>query len=257
MTKRSDAGLPEDFQAKWKALFEHFASLRDDDAGIAGWTTSGLQTRFRNFSRFWPGDRQGALWLDIGCGAGTYARFLAQEGLRVIGVDYSLVTLQKARTRDASGIEWVAGDVSCLPFHEGIVDGALCFGVLQAIPESRPALQAIGRAMRPSGKLWIDVLNARCLPNRIEIYRRRRAGKPVHLRYETAEAFCEALSDYGFEVMALHWIPILPARLQRFQPLVESRPVRALLRHAPAFAAWISHSILVEARRSGSLDRAS
>jgi SAM-dependent methyltransferase len=246
---RSESQIPDDFHARWKSRFEEFANLRDDDAGIAGWTTSGLQTRFRNFRRLWKCDRRDTLWLDIGCGAGTYTRFLNDEGLRVIGIDYSLPALIKARARSTPDIEWVAGDVTRLPVQAGSLDGALCFGVLQAIPDSRLALRSIAQALKTSGKLWIDVLNARCLPNRIEVLRRRKAGKPMHLRYETAEAFRKALSGCGFDVIALHWIPILPARLVRLQPLAESRAARLLFRFFPLLSAWVSHSILVEARR--------
>lgn len=249
---RSAAQPPDDFRARWKSRFEEFASLRDDDAGIAGWTTSGLQTRFRNFRRLWACGERDALWLDIGCGAGTYTRFLKDEGLRVLGIDYSLPALIKARARSAPDIEWIAGDVTRLPLRADSAGGALCFGVLQAIPDSRSALRAIAEAMQASGTLWIDVLNARCLPNRIEVRRRRKAGKAMHLRYETAEAFREALSDCGFDVVGMHWIPIMPARLRRLQSWVEGRPVRWILRRVPAVAAWVSHSILVEARRRGS-----
>ena len=254
MNKRSDSQIPEDFAARWKSRFERFATINDDDAGIAGWSTSGLQTRFRSFRRLWTVQERGALWLDIGCGAGTYTRFLSEEGLRVIGMDYSLVALLKARSRCSTAIEWVAGDVTRLPIRPGVLDGALCFGVLQAIPESRSALQSIAAAMRPSGRLWIDVLNARCVPNRFEIRRRLREGEPAHLRYETPEAFCETLDECGFEVLALHWIPILPAKLHRLQPWVECQTVRRLLRRVPALAAWLSHSVLVEARRRGNLE---
>ena len=257
MDNRSESPPPADFHARWKSRFEEFASLRDDDAGIAGWTTSGLQTRFRNFRRLWERRASHGLWLDIGCGAGTYTRLLKEAGLRVIGIDYSLPALVKARARSSPDIAWVAGDVTSLPVAAGSIDGALCFGVLQAIPESHAALRAIAEAMKASGTLWIDVLNARCAPNRAETRRRRRAGKPMHLRYETAEDFRTALDDCGFDVVDLHWIPIMPARLGYLQPLVESRWMRRILRHTPALAAWVSHSILVEARRRESIERRS
>ena len=48
-----DRSLPPDndgpsFESKWRERFEEFAELRDDDAGIAGWSPSGLETRFRS-----------------------------------------------------------------------------------------------------------------------------------------------------------------------------------------------------------------
>jgi ubiquinone/menaquinone biosynthesis C-methylase UbiE len=243
---------PDDFQARWKSEFEHRATNFDDDASIAGWTTSGLITRFRSFCRLWVGARRSTLWLDLGCGAGTYTRFLAEQGLSVIGIDYSLPSLVKARARSAPGISWVTGDATRLPIREGSIDGVLCFGVLQAVAASEPVLQAIAGAMKPAGTLWIDALNARCIPNSIGIHRRHLAGKPLHLRYETAETLRAALGESGFDAITLHWVPILPTRLQFLQPLAESRPVRWLLRCAPALAARVSHSILVEARRRGS-----
>jgi ubiquinone/menaquinone biosynthesis C-methylase UbiE len=254
---RSNARPPDDFQARWKSDFEHRATYFDDDASIAGWTTSGLITRFRSFCRLWVGARRNALWLDIGCGAGTYTRFLAEEGLSVIGIDYSLPTLLKARARSAPGISWVTGDATLLPIREGSIDGVLCFGVLQAVAATEPVLQAIARAMKPAGTLWIDALNARCIPNSIGIHRRHLAGKPLHLRYETAETLRAALGESGFDAIMLHWVPILPPRLQCLQPLVESRPVRWLLRCAPALAARVSHSMLVEARWRGNGGHAS
>lgn len=251
MLNQSKGRPPDDFRARWKSDFEHRGTDFDDDASIAGWTTSGLMTRFRSFCRLWVGAGRSTLWLDIGCGAGTYTRFLAEEGLSVIGIDYSLPTLLKARARSAAGISWVTGDATRLPIREGSIDGVLCFGVLQAVAATEPVLQAIAGAMKPAGTLWIDALNARCIPNSIEIYRRHLAGKPLHLRYETAEKLRAALGESGFDTIMLHWVPILPPRLQWMQPLAESRPARGLLRCVPALAARVSHSILMEARRRG------
>jgi SAM-dependent methyltransferase len=244
-----DAPVPDDFRATWKSRFEQRARLLDDDAGIAGWTATGLETRFRNFRRRWRGAPARTLWLDIGCGAGTYTRFLRRAGLDVVGIDYSFPTLQKARARSDPDLWWVASDVAKLPLRDSAADGVLCFGVLQAVPASAPALRAIAAVLKQRGTLWIDFLNARCLPSRIEIRRRQRAGEPPHLRYETAGAFVAELRECGYELLALHWIPILPAPLRRLQPMVETRPVCWLLRHAPRLAEWVSHSILVEARR--------
>ena len=144
---RSNERAPDDFQARWKADFEQRGTSFDDDAGIAGWTTSGLLTRFRSFCRLWTGARRNTLWLDVGCGAGTYTRFLAEDGLVVIGIDYSLPTLVKARARSDPGISWVTGDATRLPIREGSVDGVLCFGVLQAVAATEPVLQAIADAI--------------------------------------------------------------------------------------------------------------
>src|SRR5438132_141237 len=84
------------FEAQWRERFIEFASLHDDDAGIAGWSMSGLESRFRMFCRLWKPVFAGQLILDLGCGAGTYTRFLFDKGMRPVGVDYSLFALTKA-----------------------------------------------------------------------------------------------------------------------------------------------------------------
>src|SRR5713101_1685742 len=127
---------PVTFESGWQRRFRNFAESKDDDAGIAGWSPNGLACRLRNFSRLWrDGDPEGA-WLDAGCGAGTYCRFLAAKNLRVLGVDYSLPTLRKAERRGSQGIVWALGDVTRLPVKTGAYSGALCFGVLQALSTS-------------------------------------------------------------------------------------------------------------------------
>lgn len=245
--------LPPDFERRWRRRFEEFAGARDDDAGIAGWTPSGLETRLRNFLHHWPGVARDSLWLDIGCGAGTYTRLLAQEGARVCGIDYSLPSLAKARARSTGrDIPWFAADVNRLPVKPATADGVLCFGVLQAIAATEPALRSMAAALKPGGVLWVDILNAECIANILERRRLARAGKPTHLRYETRRAVREALVRAGFEDVHLYWLPILPARLARFQWLVETAPARLAWRLLPWLTTRVSHSVLVSARKRSS-----
>jgi hypothetical protein len=49
----------------------------------------------------------------------------------------------------------------------------------------------------------------------------------------------------------LVWLPILPARLQRWQWLVEARPVVALLAAVPLLGALLSHSFVIAGTRTG------
>jgi SAM-dependent methyltransferase len=239
----------DDFQRRWRATFERRGLLRDDDAGIAGWTSSGLATRFRAFQRVWRKPARPETWLDLGCGAGTYTRFLVDEGVDAVGMDYSFPTLQKARDRGDMRILWVAGDATRLPLREQCFDGVLCFGVLQAISEPAFALASIAHVLKRGGFLWIDALNARSIPTRIQSYRRKRSGKPPHLRYDRAADLCDALSAAGLDVETLQWVPILPGPFRLGQRVVELPLARSLLRCSHALAEATSHSILVGARR--------
>jgi SAM-dependent methyltransferase len=242
------AGDP--FARRWRQRFESFASARDDDAGIAGWSTSGLETRFRFFRRLFPAPPPGTSWLDVGCGAGTYSAWLEAHGARVTGLDYSLATLAKARVRLPASVALCAGDATRLPFRDGAFDGALCFGVLQAVSATPAVVQELARVLRPGGSVWIDVLNASALHARAREWQRRRAGKPPHLRYESARILRDALGAAGFVDVATSWLPIAPARIRRVQPLLESAPALASLATVPGLGPLLAHSVLAHATKA-------
>lgn len=249
VTKQSPRPGPG-FEHEWQERFVEFANLRDDDAGIAGWSTTGLRARFRFFQGAWHAAAPGALYLDIGCGAGTYSRWLAQQGLRVVGIDYSQPTLRKASERTETGVAYCAANAMMLPFATASVDGAVCLGVLQAIRDSENLVNELARVIRHGGTLWIDALNYHGLASWWDRTRRKLKGKPLHVRYESESTLTEILLSAGFSQLALTWLPLMPSRLQLIQPVLHSVLVRRLLTGVPAVASAASHSFLICAQRT-------
>lgn len=236
------------FEQRWRRRFIERGTRMNDDAGIAGWTPTGLETRVRQFRTLWaehPGVRGN--WLDIGCGAGTYTRLLYNQNYQVLGLDYSAPSLQKARDRSPDDMLWLAADIHGIPLPDGYADGVLCFGVIQALDSSEPALKEIARVVRSGGEVWIDALSGDCLPTRWSEWRRRRKGLQPHLRYESVNSFKTAFEGAGLTVLGVEWLPILPGRLSRFQPLLETAWFRWLLRRLPIMGALVSHSFIVRA----------
>lgn len=94
--------------------------------------------------------------LDIGCGIGRHAIYLAGNGLRVIGIDLSESGLETARraTRDA-GVEvnYQIGDFTELPVDDSSVDLVLAWNVIYHGDEDvvRRAIAEIRRVLRPGG----------------------------------------------------------------------------------------------------------
>lgn len=238
------------FEQSWRRRFVERGMQLDDDAGIAGWSQTGLATRVRQFKTLWL-ERPGTAgsWVDVGCGAGTYTRLLHEQGYSVIGLDYSAPSLHKARERSPTDITWAAADIKKIPLPDSYAQGVLCFGVMQALDDNREALQELARIVKPGGEIWVDALNLRCLPTRFSEWRRKRQGKNPHLRYETVDTFREAARQVGLDVSSVEWLPILPGRLSRFQGLLEARAVRAALKQMPWFGALISHSFVLRASR--------
>ena len=249
MPKPDTAG----FETAWRRRFGQYAAAREDDAGIAGWTPTGLNARVRKFFSLWRGDRPGQLWLDAGCGAGTYTRLLAQHGLRVVGVDYSFATTAKARARDASGNAYVVANVRRLPFRAKTFQGVVCFGVTQALSDSDGLVGELAGVVAPGGELWIDGLNRNCLLHMVERAQRFAAGHPMHLRYEAPARIVRLMRRAGFVDVRRYWMPIAPARMPRLQNLFEHPFTCGLLRAIPPAGALASHSFIVRGRRPLSL----
>lgn len=237
------------FEEGWRRRFIDRGRRFDDDAAIAGWTSAGLGARLRNFQRVWPGDRAQALWLDAGCGAGSYTRYLVKSGMIPIGLDYSLPSVQKAQERSGAGIDWMVGNVKQLPLQRGRLDGALCFGVLQALEQPDEAVAELMSVVRPGGQVWVDVLNSHCLPTLLQRLRAKRSGQPLPLRYHSAGQMKELMYRYGADEVRIYRVPILPARLARLQGWLESRWMRRLFRRLGPLVSPFSHAVLLMARR--------
>jgi SAM-dependent methyltransferase len=247
---RSDVSNRVSFEERWRQRFREFAERHEQDAGIAGWTTSGLRARFRHFERNFRQSQPGGFWIDAGCGAGTYTRFMTTERkLRVVGVDYSLPSVIKAKARSSDDPSWVVADVTRLPFRSATADGIVCFGVTQALHDSSRAVREFTRAIKPGAVVWIDALNAWCLPHFLERLQADVRGRPTHLRHESPARLKAIMRENGLSQIRLYWMPILPAQWQRLQWVVETRFAVYLLRFIYPLGALLSHSFVVKGVR--------
>src|SRR5690606_28946919 len=91
--------------------------------------------------------------------------------------------------------------------------------------------------------------NRWCVVHLYGAARRRLLGKRRHLRYESPHRVVELCRQHGFADVELHWMPVLPARAQRLQAMLESPPWVWLLRHVPLLGMLVSHSFIVRAGR--------
>jgi 2-polyprenyl-3-methyl-5-hydroxy-6-metoxy-1,4-benzoquinol methylase len=239
------AGERDAFERRWHERFSQYAEHHEDDASIAGWSATGLAARIRQFRRSFPAALDGERWLDAGCGAGTYSRYLASLGANVLGVDYSFRTVEKARSRGGREISFCVADATALPVRAESFDGALCLGVTQALSRSERLVAALAQIVRPGGQVWIDGLNAWCFVHVLSEAYRNVYGRPRHLRYETPRGIKRLLRAHGFTGLRVFWLPIVPSRLQRLQRLIEAPASRFLLRAVPPIGALFSHSFIV------------
>jgi 2-polyprenyl-3-methyl-5-hydroxy-6-metoxy-1,4-benzoquinol methylase len=104
--------------------------------------------------------RKVARVLDVGCGGGLDAIFLAQCGFNVAGVDLSKVALEIAQQRANKAkveVDWLASNVFNLPFDSGTFDFVTDRGLFHLVEDiDRPRYSAeIFRVLRPSGYVVI------------------------------------------------------------------------------------------------------
>ncbi len=104
-------------------------------------------------------DRSSVRFLDVGCGTGAAAWFLAREGYQVSGVDGSFAALRGGSDRAVServAIAFVRGDLSRLPFADHSVD---CVVDVHAIQHNRRTdalaiMDEIIRVLRGGGRYF-------------------------------------------------------------------------------------------------------
>ena len=106
----------------------------------------------------------GAQLLDVGCGYGRHAMELAARGYHLVGLDLStplLVRGGEESHRRGLTINFVRGDMRELDF-DAQFDGAYClfstFGYFDD-ETNKKALSNIARALRPGGRVLIEILN--------------------------------------------------------------------------------------------------
>jgi SAM-dependent methyltransferase len=96
-----------------------------------------------------------SLILDVGCGPGRVLGFLAQRGLRCVGVDRSRVSLELATGR--YGRPGVVADNLRLPIRDEIADFIISDGVVHHTEDPRASLIENLRILKPGGLMYLGV----------------------------------------------------------------------------------------------------
>jgi 2-polyprenyl-6-hydroxyphenyl methylase / 3-demethylubiquinone-9 3-methyltransferase len=105
-----------------------------------------------------PPQRDGAVLVDLGCGAGLLAPHVT--GYRHIGVDVTASALERAA---AHGVLGVRADVTAVPLADGCADVVAAGEILEHVTDLPAALAEACRLLRPGGRLVVDTLAATAL----------------------------------------------------------------------------------------------
>jgi len=115
------------------------------------------------------GEVAGLRVCDLACGQGRVARYLADQGARVVGVDLSAKLLEMARRRETAeprGVAYLHADAQRLASQPPAAlapflpfDGVICFMALMDIPDLPATLQSVASILRSGGWFVFAVLH--------------------------------------------------------------------------------------------------
>jgi malonyl-CoA O-methyltransferase len=107
------------------------------------------------------GDVRGKALLDLGCGTGRHALWLAGQGAAVTAVDFSEGMLAEARRkRGADSVRFVVHDLhDPLPFADAAFDALVSGLVLEHLRDLGPLFAEARRVLRPGGPAVVSAMH--------------------------------------------------------------------------------------------------
>lgn len=105
--------------------------------------------------------------LDLGCGAGLLANYLASRGHAVTGLDSTAENLDIARARGTA--TYTLGDALALPFPDASFDVVCAMDLLEHVQEPARLIAEASRVLAPGGTLFFHTFNRTWQANLIVI----------------------------------------------------------------------------------------
>lgn len=178
-----------------------------------------------------PATRDGAVLVDLGCGAGLMAPHLSGKGYRHVGVDVTRSALGQAAQH---GVLAVRGDVAAVPLADGCADVVAAGEILEHVPDLAATVGEACRLLRPGGLLVIDTLAATALARLVAVTLAERlpGGPPPGIHdpalFVDRAALVRECADHGVDL-----------RLRGIRPSVRDllrwlRTRRGMVRMVPA-----------------------
>lgn len=157
--------------------------LVNDAVSFHGTLAGGWEEKYR---KSWFASRQdilreclsginpkGTTWLDAGCGTGTFARWLAEQGCEIEAVDAAAEMLRVAREIASKSSPVLpitfrqVESIQALPFPANSFDGILCSSVLEYVPDPHACIEELRRVLRVDGLLLVSVPSARSIVRKL------------------------------------------------------------------------------------------
>lgn len=101
--------------------------------------------------------------LEIGCGTGTNARYLAEQGFEVVAVDLAPTAIERARLQNSvPGVTYAVLDVLEGQLPEGPFDAVVdrgCFHIFGLLEQQQRFVEKVAQALRVGG-CWLSLIGS-------------------------------------------------------------------------------------------------
>jgi SAM-dependent methyltransferase len=179
-----------------------------------------------------PGQIEGRLVLDAGCGFGRHIFTAAERGAEVVGMDLSgAVDIAFRNTQHLDRTHIVQTNLYRPPFRNGTFDIVWSFGVLHHLPDPREGFRVISRLARPDGGLvaiWVYGYQGMAFTYRLSHLRPIRrlvAGRSARTKVRASQAIAATLS-------AAYWTPLRVLDRLGFGRRIERLPLSEQVHHS-------------------------
>ena len=160
---------------------------------------------------------RGSRVLDAAVGLGQLAQKMQQRGLRTFGIDAAFEAV--LHVRRATSIPVVFGDLTRLPFRDGVFNGVTSGETLEHLDNDAGAAREIGRVLKRGGLCVATVPALRSLWSASDDYyehRRRYSRDELSGLFRAAGLSIEKAQYWGFPVvLAYDTLFLLPMNKRR------------------------------------------
>lgn len=98
--------------------------------------------------------------LDLGCGTGTFLKFISQKAKKAVAVDASQKMVAKAKERakkeKLANVSIKKANAQNLPFADGFFDTVYCINTFYHIKEKEKTISEISRVLKKGGTAYIE-----------------------------------------------------------------------------------------------------
>jgi SAM-dependent methyltransferase len=147
-----------------------------------------LEETVAEFARYRSGVNR---WLDIGCGAGTLLRAVANQGWDGLGTEVAPAAVEAV---NAAGLSAVLGETGDLDLEDGSFDVVSMVEVIEHVPDVEGLLGDAARLLRPGGALYLTTPHGRSISARVLGTRWSVITPPDHLQLFSVNGIRAALA---------------------------------------------------------------